>query len=163
MLKTYRGGCHCGAVKFEAELDLTQSSYRCNCSICRRTRFWPAVARPEGFRLLSGEADLTQYLFNTRKNQHYFCRHCGCARLWRGHGDAHGCDVRRQSRLLDDVSEEDLSRVPITYVDGATTSSRRPSISLTCEQHGIRKSPPSAPRLHLRHRLPLKHHTVWAA
>jgi len=51
MHKTYRGRCHCGAVTFEAELDLTQSTYRCNCSICRRTRFWPAVAREGDFRL----------------------------------------------------------------------------------------------------------------
>src|SRR5678816_962158 len=77
MLKTYSGSCHCGAVRFEAELDFSQDSYRCNCSICRRTRFWPAVATPEHFRLLAGEAELTEYRFNTRKNLHYFCRHCG--------------------------------------------------------------------------------------
>jgi len=118
MLKTYRGRCHCGAVKFEAELDLTQSSYRCNCSICCRTRFWPAVARPEGFRLLSGEADLTQYLFNTRKNQHYFCRHCGVRAFGVGTETPMGVMYGVNLGCLDDVSEEDLSRVPITYVDG---------------------------------------------
>jgi hypothetical protein len=58
MLKTYSGSCHCGAVTFEAELDLSQGSYRCNCSICRRTRFWPAVATPEHVRISSGAAEL---------------------------------------------------------------------------------------------------------
>ena len=77
MTQTYQGSCHCGAVRFEADLDLSQSSFRCNCSICRRTRFWPAVARQEGFRLLAGQAELTPYRFNTDKNEHYFCRTCG--------------------------------------------------------------------------------------
>lgn len=118
-LRNYHGSCHCGAVRFEADLDLTQPTYRCNCSICRRTRFWAAVAREEGFRIVAGEGELTMYLFNTRKNQHWFCRHCG-VRAWgvgtetpigKMYGINLGC--------LTDVNDEELSRVPVTCVDGA--------------------------------------------
>ena len=118
MLKTYRGSCHCGAVTFEAELDLAQSSYRCNCSICRRTRFWAAVAKPENFRLLSGEADLTQYLFNSRKNQHYFCKQCGVRAFGVGTETPIGVMYGVNLGCLEDVSDEELAQVPITYVDG---------------------------------------------
>lgn len=118
MQKTYHGSCHCGAVKFEADLDLTQPTYRCNCSICRRTRFWPAVAREEGFRLLSGADDLTQYLFNTRKNQHYFCKHCGVRAFGIGTETPIGKMYGINLGCLTDVSDEELSRLPITYVDG---------------------------------------------
>jgi hypothetical protein len=118
MLKTYRGRCHCGAVTFEADLDLDQSSYRCNCSICRRTRFWPAVARADGFRLLTGERELTEYLFNTRKNQHFFCRHCGVRAFGVGNDTPIGKMFGVNLGCLEGVSDEALSKVPITYVDG---------------------------------------------
>lgn len=118
MLKTYEGSCHCGAVRFEADLDLAQGTFRCNCSICRRTRFWPAVAREGGFRLLAGEADLTQYLFNTRKNQHYFCRHCGVRAFGIGTETPIGRMYGVNIGCLAGISEEELSRLPVTPVDG---------------------------------------------
>ena len=118
MLTTYRGSCHCGAVRFEAELDLTQPTYRCNCSICRRTRFWPAVATGDGFRLLAGESELTRYVFGGKKNHHYFCRHCGVRAFGVGNdtpvGKMYGVNVG----CLEGVGDEELSRLPITYVDG---------------------------------------------
>ncbi len=118
MIKTYQGSCHCGAVTFEADLDLAESTYRCNCSICRRTRFWPAVAREEGFRLLSGESELTQYLFNSKKNQHYFCKHCGVRSFGIGTETPIGKMYGVNLGCLSDVTEEELAGLKITYVDG---------------------------------------------
>lgn len=113
MLKKYRASCHCGQVAVTADLDLTQASYRCNCSICRRNRFWAAVAKPDGFRIVAGEAELTKYLFGSKQGQHFFCKHCGVRVFGIGPGMV-GVNIG----CLEGVSEEELSRIPITYVDG---------------------------------------------
>ena len=126
MKKTYHGSCHCGTVKFEADLDLTQNTYRCNCSICRRTRFWPAVAMPEDFRLLAGEAELTQYLFNTKKNQHYFCKHCGVRAFGIGTETPVGKMYGVNLMCLDDATDEELSAAPIVYIDGRSDNWQNP-------------------------------------
>ena len=118
MLLTYSGSCHCGAVRFEADIDLTQPTYRCNCSICRRNRFWPAIVKPDAFRLLAGEDQLTRYVFNTRRNEHWFCRTCGVRPF--GIGNAAGPDRIYGVNLgcLENVSDETLAAAPIVYVDG---------------------------------------------
>lgn len=118
MLKTYPGSCHCGAVRFEADLDLTQPTYRCNCSICRRNRFWAAVATPEHFRLLAGKDELTEYLFNTRRNQHFFCRRCGVRAFGVGNDTPVGKMFGVNIGCLEGMSEEELSKIPVTCVDG---------------------------------------------
>lgn len=118
MLKTYRASCHCGKVAVEASLDLEQPSYRCNCSICRRNRFWPAVATPDRFRIVSGEAELTRYVFGHEKNHHYFCRHCGVRVFGVGNDTPVGKMYGVNIGCLEDVTEAVLSRIPITCVDG---------------------------------------------
>ena len=117
MRQTYRGSCHCGTVKFEADLDLEESTYRCNCSICRRTRFWPAVAREGGLRITAGEGELTKYLFNSRKNEHYFCRHCGVRSFGIGNDTPMGKMFGVNVGCLD-LTDEELSRLKVTCVDG---------------------------------------------
>ena len=125
MLETYRGSCHCGAVSFEAELDLEQPSFRCNCSICRRTRFWAAVARKDQFRLLTGEPELIQYRFNTGHNHHFFCRTCGVRAFGVGNETPIGPMVGVNIGCRE-ISDEQMSRIPVSRIDGRNDRMQAP-------------------------------------
>ena len=87
-------------------------------SICRRSASGPPWARPEGFRLLRGEDMLTEYRFHTRKNQHFFCKVCGVRAFGVGNDTPIGRMYGVNIGCLEGVSEEELSRIPIVYVDG---------------------------------------------
>jgi hypothetical protein len=119
MKKLHRGGCHCGAVRYEVALDLAQGTFKCNCSICAKARLWLAVVPPEDFRLLSGKSMLTEYVFGSRRIHHLFCRVCGIRSFgWGESEDSGGRFYAVHVSCLDEVKPEDLVNVPVTYVDG---------------------------------------------
>jgi hypothetical protein len=75
--KTHAGGCHCGAVRFEVDLDLSAGGAMCNCSICAKLATLTTAVKPAAFRLLSGEASLSSYEWGGKSGQRKFCKHCG--------------------------------------------------------------------------------------
>ena len=84
------GGCHCGAVRFEAEVPERVEVLDCNCSICAKTGFRHLIVPHGDFRLLSGSGDLIRYRFGTGAAEHLFCRTCGVKSFYqpRSHHEA---------------------------------------------------------------------------
>lgn len=72
----FQGSCHCGAVQFEIDADLS-TVYNCNCSICQAHGLLLVMVPASQLTLLKGEEHLTDYRFHKKKVRHLFCKTCG--------------------------------------------------------------------------------------
>jgi hypothetical protein len=120
MLRTYSGSCNCGAVRFEADLDIAAGTGKCNCTLCVKMRLWSVRAGPETFRLIAGEADLTDYRGGNKVAHHLFCRHCGARAFeWVDVPNMSGHKYFNVNvACLDGLDIDELTAAPVSYYDG---------------------------------------------
>lgn len=101
-----QGGCHCGKVRYEVEIDLANPVIECNCSYCeKKGTLLSAVDRAS--LIVTGEEELTRYHFNTGKIEHSFCKACGVQCFGRA-GEGAMVNVR----TIDGIEMDALSRLP---------------------------------------------------
>jgi hypothetical protein len=113
--ETHSGGCHCGKVRFQVEVDLAEPVITCNCSICSKTGTMLAFVPEDRFTLESGADQLTDYQFNKQVIHHLFCKTCGVRSFARG-ADPTGAGIAAVNvRCLDDI---DLEALPTHQYDG---------------------------------------------
>lgn len=110
----YIGGCHCGEVRFEVEMEIKEL-LSCNCSICTKRGHLLAFTSDNNFRLLSGENSTVDYQFGKKSIHHYFCKVCGIAAFGKGFMPD-GTPMRSVNvRCLEDI---DIDQFPIYRFDG---------------------------------------------
>lgn len=125
MTKTYHGSCTCGAIRFACDLDLSAGTTRCNCSFCKKARFWFTFAKGDAFRLLAGAEQLADFQRTLPGKpapflHFHFCRTCGVRAFSAAPASPQLGERFHAVNLacLDDATDEELAAAPIHYVDG---------------------------------------------
>jgi len=67
--RLYRGGCQCGAVHYEARIELAREG--------DRPSVWERSVVADSFRVLLGDESLAGYQFSDADVHHFFCVRCG--------------------------------------------------------------------------------------
>jgi hypothetical protein len=91
-----RGGCGCGAVRFEVSAPLQSAKY-CHCTRCQRRSGTAASAsarpQPGSFRIVSGEEHLRTWS-PAGGAEKWFCGSCGSALFSRGRDNPERIGIR---------------------------------------------------------------------
>lgn len=118
--RTYRGSCVCKRVQFEADIDLSKGTGKCNCTGCWKRRWWSVQVPVADFRARGGEQELSDYRPGAEVGHGGFCKHCGArpycfvdAAEWNN-----GAYVSVNVAALDDLDPAELLAAPVTYFDG---------------------------------------------
>src|SRR6185437_1015772 len=115
MTTRYSGGCQCGKVRYEVDMELGEV-ISCNCSRCGRLGSLLAFAPENRFKLLSGERDLTKFEFNKHMIEHQFCSTCGIQSFAMGLNPKTGAKMAAINvRCVDGV---DVDVLTVKKVDG---------------------------------------------
>ena len=112
--KSYTGGCHCGAVRYEATTDLA-TVISCNCSHCSKKGYLLTFIEPSAMKVLAGGDLQTEYQFNKHVIHHLFCKVCGVASYATGKKPDGKEMVAINVRCLDGV---DVGALKLTHFDG---------------------------------------------
>ena len=104
----YEGGCQCGAVCYEVDVDL-DNTITCNCSRCQRMGFVLAFAESKNFTLKSGEGALTEFLFDRKAIRHLFCKTCGVESFVYGNMPDGSLTVAINANCLDGIEPRELN------------------------------------------------------
>ena len=121
-MRTHRGGCHCGRVRFTVLAPARLPVHECNCSICSKAGYLHLIVPRERFELESDNDALVDYTFNTGIAHHFFCGHCGIKSFYVPRSHPEGISVN--ARCLDDETVEGMD---ITPIDGRNWEQQYPA------------------------------------
>jgi hypothetical protein len=113
-------------VRFHAAIDLDAGTVRCNCSICRKGRFWLVAVSPQDFHLDHGAETLSTYSFGPGNIEHRFCSHCGAKPFGYSRGGPAGEFYAVSVASLDGIDPQTLTAASVMFVDGAANAYDRP-------------------------------------
>lgn len=108
-MQTKTGGCHCGTVRYEADVDLESAVISCNCSHCQIKGLLLSFIPEEHMRVTEGEDALEEYRFNTKKIQHLFCPTCGVEAFGKGVNPDGSPAYAINVRSIDDIDPSVLT------------------------------------------------------
>lgn len=125
-----KGGCHCGAVRFEVSTTGSILVQRCNCSICHACGYLHLIVPAERFHLLRGADALTEYRFNTGIARHLFCKVCGIKSFYVPRSNPDGYSVNANC-----VDWDEKVEVTIEEFDGQNWEQHAHGLKHLSDQH----------------------------